>query len=104
MRRDPQAGQNPRFLQEKATSFSWAQSAQRRRRKPWARIPHCREGIELLFDKLGQARPGLKLDLGQKGLKVFLNQLVKDGFFGAPPLVVDAFSGRRWLNRFVHRP
>src|SRR5919108_1585789 len=60
MRRAPQAGQNPRFLQEnaagvgatgtlpanpgmdasQATSFSWAQSAQRRRRKPWARIPH----------------------------------------------------------------
>ncbi len=33
--------------------------------------------IELLLDKIGQPRPGLKLDLGHKGL-VFLNQLVEE--------------------------
>ncbi|MGH8609996.1 MAG: hypothetical protein ACREX9_22080 [Gammaproteobacteria bacterium] len=32
------------------------------------------KGIELLFDKLWLARPGLKLDLGQEGLEVFLYQ------------------------------
>ena len=47
--------------------------------------------IELLFAKIGQPRPGLKLDLSQKRLKVFLNQLVEDGFFGTPPLVVNGF-------------
>ena len=31
MRRPPHEGQNPRRLQEKAISFSWVQSAQRRR-------------------------------------------------------------------------
>ncbi len=58
---------------------------------------HIDQHPELLFDKIGQARPGLKLDLGQEDLEVFLNQPVEDGFFGTPPLVVDAFSGRRRL-------
>jgi hypothetical protein len=30
------------------------------------------KGIELLFDKLWQACPGLGFDLGQEGLEVFL--------------------------------
>ena len=44
------------------------------------------KGIELLFDKLWQARAGLKLDVGQEGLEVFLYQLVEGGVFGTPPL------------------
>ena len=36
MRRAPHEGQKPRRLQEKSTSLSWPQSAQRRRRKPCA--------------------------------------------------------------------
>jgi hypothetical protein len=31
------------------------------------------EGLELRFDKFGQARSRLKLDLGQKGLEMFLD-------------------------------
>jgi hypothetical protein len=31
-----------------------------------------KKGIEILFDKSGQACPGLKLDLRQEGLEVFL--------------------------------
>jgi hypothetical protein len=62
------------------------------------------KGIKLLFDKLGQARPGLRLDLSQKGLKVFLDQLVERCLFGTPPLVVYAPSRRHRLNRCVHRP
>ncbi len=91
MRRVPQAAQNPRRLQEKATSFSWAQSAQRRRRKPWASTPHSRNASNSSLPKSGNPAPGLKLDLSQKRLKVFLNQLVEDGFFGTPPLVVNGF-------------
>ena len=63
-----------------------------------------KKGLELGFDKLGQARPGLKLDLGQEGFEVFLDHLVEDGVFGTPPLVVDAPSRRRQLHRLVHRP
>jgi len=63
-----------------------------------------REGAEFLFDKIGQSRPGLKLDLGQEGLEVFLYQLVERGFFGTPPFVVVAPSRGRGLNRFAHRP
>lgn len=56
-------------------------------------MPHGFEkGIEFVFDKLGQSRPGLTLDLGQEGLEVFLYQLVEGGVFGTPPLVVDAPS------------
>ena len=43
LRRAPHEGQNPRRLHEKATSFSWPQSPQRSRRKPWARMPHSRK-------------------------------------------------------------
>ncbi|MGI0024823.1 MAG: hypothetical protein ACREA4_06715 [Nitrososphaera sp.] len=41
-------------------------------KKPFDRL---RTGIEFRFDKLGQARPGLQVGLGQKGFEVFLNQL-----------------------------
>ena len=51
--------------------------------------------IELLFAKIGQPRPRSQARLEPKGLKVFLNQLVEDGFFGTPPLVVNGFSRRR---------
>ena len=58
-----------------------------------------KKGIELLFDELGQTCPGLPLDLGQEGLDVFLNQLIKDGVFGTPTFVV--YAPCRWcgLNR-----
>ncbi|MDQ3773243.1 MAG: hypothetical protein M3461_02120 [Pseudomonadota bacterium] len=90
-------------------------------------MPHSRKGIDL-FDKIGQARPGLKLDLGQgsqaqgraclarRGRKVSCSctRLVEGGVFGTPPLVVDApsslaalisaFAGRQrpcaWLSRW----
>jgi hypothetical protein len=60
------------------------------------------EGIELVFDEIGQTRPGLSLDLREKGLDVFLYQLVQRCFFGTPPLVVYAFCNRRGLDRLVH--
>jgi hypothetical protein len=62
------------------------------------------KSIKLLFDEIGQARPSLKLDLGQEGLEMFLYQPVEGGLFGTPPLVVYAPSCRRRLNRCVHRP
>ena len=62
------------------------------------------EGLELGFDKLGQACPGLGFDLGQEGVEVFLNQLIEDGVFGTPAFVVYAPCRWRGLNRFAHRP
>jgi hypothetical protein len=56
------------------------------------------------FDKLGQARPGLRLDLGQEGLEVFLYELVEDRLFGTPPLVGDGPCRWRRLNCLVHCP
>jgi hypothetical protein len=48
---------NPRRLQEKATSFSWVQSAQRRRKNPWARMPHSRNVSNLSLTKSGSPDP-----------------------------------------------
>jgi hypothetical protein len=66
------------------------------------------KGLELVFDELGQASPGLGLDLGKKALGMFLYQLVENRFLGPPPLVVYAVArlcgGRCRLNRLFHRP
>ena len=43
MRRPAHDGQNPRRLQLKGNSNSWWQVSQPSRRKPWARMPHCKE-------------------------------------------------------------
>jgi len=66
--------------------------------------PALQEGIELCLDKCGQGRSSLGFDLGEEGFEVLLDQLVEDGVFGTPPLVVDASSRRRRLNRVVHHP
>ena len=45
------------------------------------------KGLELVFNKLGQAGSGLELDLGNKGLDVFLDYLVQRGLLRAPALL-----------------
>ena len=57
VRRAPHDGQKPRRLQLKATRLSWPQSAQRRRRKPWARMPHSRKASNLSFTNCGRSAP-----------------------------------------------
>jgi hypothetical protein len=57
MRRAPQPGQKPRRLQLKATSFSWAQSAQRRRRKPRAKMPQSRKASNSSLTNSGNPAP-----------------------------------------------
>ena len=64
MRRAPQAGQNPRFLQEKATSFSWAHSAQAQ--KTMDQYAAFEKGIELFFDEIGVSLPRSQARLGPK--------------------------------------
>ena len=66
MRRAPHEGQNPRRLQENATGFSWAQPAQRRRRKPCARRPHSRKASNSSLTNSGRPVPVPGLDL-QRG-------------------------------------
>jgi len=66
MRRAPQLGQKPRRLQLKATSFSWAQSAQRRRKKPWARMPHRRKASNsALTNRASLSRSRLRVGSGK---------------------------------------
>ena len=57
MRRAPHAGQNPRRLQLNATRLSWPQSPQRRRRKPWARMPHSRKTSNSSLTTCGSSAP-----------------------------------------------
>jgi gamma-glutamyltranspeptidase len=46
---------NPHRLQLKATSLSWPQSPQRRRRKPWARMPHSRKASNSSLTNCGRS-------------------------------------------------
>ena len=57
MRRAPHDGQNPRRLQLNASSLSWPHSPQRRRRKPWARIPHSRNASNSSLMNRGSCEP-----------------------------------------------
>ena len=45
------------------------------------------KGLELVFDKLGPARPGFLFDLGKEGVDVVLDDLVEDGVFRPPAFV-----------------
>ncbi|MGH8628727.1 MAG: hypothetical protein ACREYC_26850, partial [Gammaproteobacteria bacterium] len=45
--------------------------------RPVGQYAPVEKGIELLFGKIGQACPRLRLDLGQEGLEVFLYDLVE---------------------------
>ena len=51
-------GCKPRRLPLKATSVSWLQSPQRRRKKPWARMPHSRKASNSALDVLRQVGAG----------------------------------------------
>ena len=95
IRRAPHEGQNPRRLPLKATSLSWPQSPQRRRRKPWARTAAFEEGVELVFDELRQAGAGSVFSLSDEGRSVLLNQAVQRGLFRAVALVVVDWSAIR---------
>ena len=68
MRRVPREGQMPRRLREKATNFSSAQPLQRKRRKPWARMPHCRYASNSSATNVG--RPAPPLSMSTKARKV----------------------------------
>ena len=60
------------------------------------------KGVELVFDEPGQRRAGPRLDLGQEGVEVLLDQLIQRGVFGAPTFVVDRGRHRCALNRLAH--
>ena len=44
-------------------------------------------GLEFVFDKLRQARAGVRFDLGEKGLELFQHHLIERRFLRTPPLV-----------------
>ena len=66
--------------------------------------PTIEKGIEFVFDKIGETRPGLALDLGEESLGVLLYQMVQRRLFGTPAMVVYTRSCRSSLSRLVHRP
>ena len=102
MRRAPHDGQNPRRLQENATSFSCAQSAQAQ--ISVGQNAAFEKSLELVFDKLRQARSGPRFDLSEEALKLFLYHLIERRFFRAPPLVMKSrrMSSQRRFKRSAH--
>ena len=62
------------------------------------------KGIELVFDKLRQARTGFRFDLGEEGLQLFLHHLIERRFLRVPPLVGKGsrVASRRRLQRSAH--
>src|SRR5262249_19660784 len=62
------------------------------------------KGLELVFDKLRQARTSPRFNLSEEALKLFLHHLMERRFLGAPPLVVKGsrMSSRRRLKRLTH--
>ena len=60
------------------------------------------KGVEFRFDKLGYAHAGLSVDLSEKALRVVLDQLIQDAFFGTPPLVLNGIVGRCPLSGLAH--
>ena len=69
-------GCKPRRLQLNATSLSWPQSPQCKRRKPWARTAAFEEGVELVLHELQQVGPGSVFGLGEEGRGVLLHQAI----------------------------
>ena len=57
MRRTPHEGQKPRRLQLNATSLSWPQSLQRRRKRRCARMPHTRKASNSCLTSCGRSAP-----------------------------------------------
>src|ERR1700674_2899307 len=102
MRRAPQEGQNPRRLQEKATSFSCAHSGQRTRRKPWARMPHSRKASNSSLTNSGKLAPVSASTCAKKLSRCSKDHLIQRRFFGAAAFVVDLVSSRRGRNRLAH--
>jgi len=102
MRRAPHEGQNPRRLQEKATSFSWTHSAQRSRRNPRARMPHSRKASNSSLTNWGKPATPPGFDLGEERLEMFLHQAIQRCFFWTPPLVVDWACRRGAPERWAH--
>ena len=89
MRRTPHDGQKPRRLQLKATSLWWPQSPQRRRRKPWARMPHSRKASNSSLGVLRQVGSSGGFGLLEERRRVLLHQAVQRGLLGAVAVVVD---------------
>ena len=53
--------------------------------KAMRQYPAFEKILELVFDKLRQARAGLGFDLGEEGLELFLHHLIERRFLRAPP-------------------
>src|SRR3954453_12644932 len=102
MRRAPQEGQNPRRLQEKATSFSWPHSPQRNLRKPCARMPHSRKASNSSLINSGKRAPVSAWTCAKKVSSCSKDHLIQRRFFRAPTFVVGLVCSRRGRKRLAH--
>jgi hypothetical protein len=79
MRRAPLDGQNPRRLQLKASSLSWAAVAAVQPQEAVRQDAAFEEGVELVLDELRQVGPCGRLGLREEGRGLLLHQAVKRG-------------------------
>ena len=87
MRRAPHEEQNPRRLLRKRDQLLMRAVRTAHAQKAMCQYAAFEKGLELVLDKLRQARTGLCFHLGDEGLQLFLHHLIERRFFRAPPLV-----------------
>ncbi|MBL8383042.1 MAG: hypothetical protein JNM90_08220 [Burkholderiales bacterium] len=59
------------------------------------------KGLELVSDKLGQARARPGFDLGEEPIEMSPHQAMQDRLFGSPPLVLDRVRPRGARHGFA---
>ena len=66
--------------------------------KSMRQIATLKKCSKFIFDKVGQARSGFRLNLYKESLNMFLYQLIQNGLFWSPSFIVDTVPSRRMLS------
>jgi hypothetical protein len=90
MRLAPHEGRNPRRLHENATSFSCAHSFTTHTQKAVRQDAAFQIRLELVLDELRQTRPGVRFDLREEGLELFLHDPIERRLLRPVPLVGES--------------
>ena len=97
----PARGANPAPLAGKGHQLLVAAPGAAQPQKPMGKDAAFEKRIELVFDKLRQARHAPGFDFGEERLEVSLHQAIQGRFLRPPPLVVD-WACRGGAQRLLH--
>jgi len=89
IRRAPHDGQNPRALAVEGQQFVGAALDAAKSQVAVRQDATLEEGVELLFDEVGQFGPGAGFGVGDEAGRVLLQQALQSGQLRAVALVVD---------------